>query len=247
MLTKYILLFFIYSFCGWFMEVMDTKFQTKKWVNRGFLMGPICPIYGVGCLTLVTFLSKYQNDPFIVFWMAIIVCSFIEYGTSYVMEKLFKLRWWDYSDKKFNLNGRICLETMLPFGILGVFVVYVAGPGAEFLADSLSVVALNALAFILLTIFVIDFVVSFSVIINLESITKNIKKDSTEEIVKAVHKFVENNMFLYRRLISAFPEMTKIIKSKQEKINKKLEKEKLKRKKKIEKLQKKIEKIKLKD
>ena len=120
----YFLTFIIYSFVGWIMETLFCFFVTKKMVNRGFLIGPICPIYGVGCMLLIFLLNKYINQPIALFALSIIVCSILEYFTSYIMEKLFKVRWWDYSDKKFNINGRICLETMVPFGILGTLIVY---------------------------------------------------------------------------------------------------------------------------
>ena len=110
------------------MEVVWNVFTDKKLVNRGFLIGPYCPIYGVGCLLLVFLLGRFKGQPVILFLMSIIVCSILEYSTSYIMEKLFKARWWDYSEYKFNLNGRICAATMIPFGILGVLVVYYLNP-----------------------------------------------------------------------------------------------------------------------
>ena len=106
----YFLLFIIYSFMGWLMEIIDNIIVKHKIVNRGFLLGPYCPIYGFGCLSLIFFLSNYKSDPIILFFMAIVICSILEYSTSYIMEKLFKLRWWDYTDKKFNINGRNDIE-----------------------------------------------------------------------------------------------------------------------------------------
>ena len=124
----YFLLFIIYSFMGWLMEIIDNIIVKHKIVNRGFLLGPYCPIYGFGCLSLIFFLSNYKSDPIILFFMAIVICSILEYSTSYIMEKLFKLRWWDYTDKKFNINGRICAETMIPFGLLGTLVICIINP-----------------------------------------------------------------------------------------------------------------------
>ena len=124
----YFLLFIIYSFMGWIMEIIDNIIVKHKIVNRGFLLGPYCPIYGFGCLSLIFFLSNYKSDPIILFFMAIVICSILEYSTSYIMEKLFKLRWWDYTDKKFNINGRICAETMIPFGLLGTLVICIINP-----------------------------------------------------------------------------------------------------------------------
>ena len=126
--SKYFLYFIIYSFLGWLMEVLCSLVEQKKFVNRGFLIGPICPIYGYGVLAIIFLIGKDTSDILGVFLKAILICSLLEYFTSYFMEKIFKARWWDYSKRKFNINGRICLETMLPFGILGCAVVYLLHP-----------------------------------------------------------------------------------------------------------------------
>ena len=124
MFYTYFLLFIIYSIIGWILEIIFAFINLKKFVNRGFLIGPYCPIYGAGCLLLTILLSKYAEDTIVLFALSIIICSILEYLTSWIMEKIFKLRWWDYSDMKFNINGRICLETMIPFGIIGSRVFY---------------------------------------------------------------------------------------------------------------------------
>ena len=103
------------------MEVTLQFINKKRFVNRGFLIGPICPIYGYGVL-LILLLVGNKGDILAVFLKSILICSLIEYFTSYFMEKLFKARWWDYSKRKFNLNGRVCLGTAIPFGILGLFI-----------------------------------------------------------------------------------------------------------------------------
>lgn len=87
----YFLTFIIYSFVGWIMETLFCFFVTKKMVNRGFLIGPICPIYGVGCMLLIFLLNKYINQPIALFALSIIVCSILEYFTSYIMENYLKL------------------------------------------------------------------------------------------------------------------------------------------------------------
>lgn len=107
------------------MEVICKLVEQKKFINCGFLIGPICPIYGYGVLGIVLLIGKNRMDLLSVFLKSILVCSILEYFTSYFMGKLFKARWWDYSRRKFNVNGRICLEMMIPFGILGCFVIYI--------------------------------------------------------------------------------------------------------------------------
>lgn len=89
------------------MEVVCKLIQFRRFINRGFLIGPYCPIYGFGSVLIGLLLSRYAGEPLVVFILAMVVCGTLEYVTSYLMEKLFHARWWDYSDKRFNLNGRI--------------------------------------------------------------------------------------------------------------------------------------------
>jgi len=197
---KYFSLFIIYSFIGWVMEVFWTLFTDKKLVNRGFLIGPYCPIYGVGCLLLIVFLDRFKYSVSLLFFMSIIVCSILEYSTSYIMEKLFKARWWDYSEYKFNLNGRICAATMIPFGILGVLVVYFLNPFIS------GIINFNNVFFvIILVLFFTDFGVSFGIIENMKGTITSVAKDSTEEITKRVRELLFSKSIFHKRLIKAFP------------------------------------------
>ena len=110
------------------MEVICKLIQEKRFINRGFLIGPYCPIYGWGALAITILLKKYLDDPIALFFMSVIICSVIEYLTSYILEKKYHARWWDYSNKKYNINGRICLETLIPFGLLGMIISYFTNP-----------------------------------------------------------------------------------------------------------------------
>lgn len=218
-LSIYIILFMIYSFIGWAMEVVFTLYKDKALVNRGFLMGPYCPIYGSGCILIILLLKRYAHDPVVLFLMSMVVCSILEYLVSYILEKLFKARWWNYSDRKFNINGRICLETLIPFGLLGCLLTYVINP---FMCNTLLKVPsniLNALAIILFVLFIIDGVVSYSIITKLHVSTKNIVMDNTEEITKKVKAYIYNHSRFGKRLIKSFPNI-KILKSRYKKRNK---------------------------
>ena len=117
--SAYFLLFLVYSFLGWCLEVGVKLYEDHAFVNRGFLIGPYCPIYGFGALIMSIFLNRYLNDPVVLFIMIVFSCSILEYFTSYILEKLFHTRWWDYSNRKFHINGRICLETMSLFAVFG--------------------------------------------------------------------------------------------------------------------------------
>ena len=118
----YFLLFVIYSLLGWALEVIGKLIECRKFIHRGFLIVPYCPIYGCGALLITFLLKKYANDWIILFTMAIVICGSLEYITSYIMEKIFKARWWDYRHRKLNINGRVCLFTISPFGILGLLI-----------------------------------------------------------------------------------------------------------------------------
>lgn len=198
------LLFIIYSFLGWCMEMVVCYFATRKWVNRGFLIGPICPIYGWGCLLIILLLKRYLDDPLVLFVMSMVLCSLLEYYTSYLMEKLFKARWWDYSHKKYNINGRICLDNILAFGILGLLMMYFINPFVVKMLGFVSTKVLNIVAIIIFVIFLVDNIVSLKVISGFKKVAKSIHKDSTEEITKKVREILSSQGKLYRRLVSAF-------------------------------------------
>ncbi len=216
MLYTFFLLFFIYSFLGWILEILYTLCELKRFVDRGFLIGPYCPIYGAGCILLSILLSDYADDPIVLFVLSIIICSLLEYFTSWLLEKIFKFRWWDYSNMKYNINGRICLETIVPFGLLGITVVKYTNPFLVNLINKIDPKIIIISVIILTSLFIIDILISFNVVLNLKTATKNIKKDSTEEIKKAIHKFIHNNLFMYYRIVKAFPSMTKILKNKKD-------------------------------
>jgi len=199
------LLFMIYSFLGWLMEVILQFLEKKRFINRGFLIGPYCPIYGWGSITIILLLYKYKEDFVTLFCMAIVICSLLEYGTSFVMEKLFHTRWWDYSYKKFNINGRICLDTMLPFGILGCIVLYVINPFFTNILNNFSSLGLNIVAIILFVLYLVDNIISFNVIFKIRKTICNVEKDATEEITRKVKNILTKQGILYRRMVNAFP------------------------------------------
>ena len=181
-LKTWFLLFITYSFIGWIIEMIDNVIVYKKIINRGFLIGPYCPIYGYGAVFIIYFLHSYTKEPIVLFIMAMVICAILEYTTSYLMEKIFQARWWDYSNFKYNINGRICLETMIPFGIGGCAILYIANPIITKLFSMLPSMGLTILSITLFIIFLIDNLVSFKVILNFKKVATTIKKDSTEEI-----------------------------------------------------------------
>ena len=222
--SVYFLLFIIYSFVGWICEVCLALFTEKRFVNRGFLIGPYCPIYGVGCVLLILCLDSFVKHPIILFFMSLIICSGLEYATSYLMEKLFKARWWDYSNKKFNVNGRICLQYMLAFGIFGTLIIYIVNPYILSLINILANSALYIITIILAVAFIVDNIISFKIIYTFKSTIMLVAKDNTEEINKKVHEILLEKTGLAKRLRNAFPNLQVRIKKRQKEIEKKVKK-----------------------
>lgn len=204
-ICRFFLYFIIYSFLGWLIEVGCKSIQYKRFVNRGFLLGPICPIYGYGVLFIVLLIGDDTSDILSVFLKSILICSVLEYFTSYFMEKLFKVRWWDYSNNKFNINGRICLETMIPFGLLGTLVVYVIHPLIVRFVNLFSSKFLIIIGIILFIAYFIDNVLSFNVMNKIKKEIKRHSGDSTEIIKKQITEWLEANSILYRHLKKAYP------------------------------------------
>lgn len=212
-IRNYFLLFIIYSFIGWIIELINVFIIEHKIVDRGFLIGPYLPIYGFGALFIITFLSKYKSDLITLFCMSTIICATLEYITSFIMEKLFHARWWDYSSNKFNINGRICLETASLFGIGGCIIIYIIQPILDSIILFFNPLFLNIAAIVLAIIFVADLLVSFKIIYSFKTITNDVRKDSSNEINKMVKKVLSSRSIFTKRLILAFPNVQALTKS----------------------------------
>lgn len=203
---NYVLLFMSYSFLGWLIEMVCCSIDQKKIVlNRGFCLGPYCPIYGFAAIGMILFLNKYLDDPIVLFVMSAVGASVLEYLTSYVMEKLFKARWWDYYDNSFNINGRICLQNSILFGLLGVFLLCVLNPFYTSILLKIPVLVRCIIAFVLLFIFVFDNIISFVTVFQIRSNAVLLLQDSTALISKQVKEILSKNRVLKKRLLEAFP------------------------------------------
>ena len=221
------------------MEVTCKSFEAKKFINRGFMIGPYCPIYGWGAIFITILLKRYISDWIVLFFMSMITCGILEYLTSYVMEKLFHARWWDYSRRKYNINGRICLETLVPFGLLGLTIMYITNPIILNALQSIPDNILNVIAIVLFVMFTIDGIVSLKVVSNVRATSTKLNKeaktmDNTEEITAKVKEILRNKSVLNRRLINAYPNLQTVLKKKKEEIKRKTDeiKEEIKSKKK---------------
>lgn len=212
----YFLLFIVYAFLGWCMEVVVCLVFDKKFINRGFLLGPYCPIYGCAAILMTLFLKQYSNDILVLFVLSAILCTTIEYVTSYLMEKLFNARWWDYTNRKFNINGRVCLVNSFYFGILGSLSVCFISPYLIELFSNLPPTVLYVVSISLATIFVVDNIISFNVISKIKQTTDLILKDSTEEITEKIKEALNQQSVLSKRLLKAYPDLKNALLKKKE-------------------------------
>ena len=156
------LLLMTYSIIGWCGEMVYCSIcQRKLCEKRGFLNGPVCPIYGHGALVVLLCLHGGCKNPLLTFLLGAVLTSLVEYITSFAMEKLFHMRWWDYSQYKFHLNGRVCLLNSTLFGLASVFLCHFANPPiALWLTDLLASGAAVPLSLILLAVYLTDIVLS---------------------------------------------------------------------------------------
>ncbi|MBR1377005.1 MAG: putative ABC transporter permease [Bacilli bacterium] len=238
MIYDYILLFLIYSVIGWTMEVVVSLVYRHRFINRGFLIGPCCPIYGFGGLFITIFLTRYKDDMLVFFVMTMFICTILEYFTSYIMEKLFKARWWDYSQKKFHINGRVCIDAMFGFAAVGGAVIYILNPFLTIWLGNTPYIVKQVTSIVLMLVFIIDVIVSLVVMSNLKHV-KYKNKDNTEEITKKTKEALREKNFFTKRLVDAFPDFEVLKKKTKEKIDQ-TKKEIKKKQKEIKKMRKKI-------
>ena len=159
----------IYSFGGWLLESISKTFWEKQWVNSGFLNGPICPIYGLGAVLMITVLTPLKENILLLFLAAFALLSVWEYLVGIFLEKVFKTKYWDYSHLKFNFQGRICLKNSLYWGILGVLFIRYIHPWVATHVEQISTYLLTYMNIILYSIFIVDIVFSVMAVIHMES------------------------------------------------------------------------------
>lgn len=148
--------FCIYSFLGWVCETFYCSVGQRHFVNRGFLSGPVCPVYGFGALAVLYLLAPFTRQPILLFIAAMAVTSILEYLTGLLLEKLFHTRWWDYSGRRFNLQGRVCLRNSLLFGLIALIMVLFINPAVQDRLSRLPSAAAAALALLLAAVFLAD-------------------------------------------------------------------------------------------
>lgn len=239
-LVVYFLIFLIYSFLGYLLEVMYCSYLQKKLVNRGFLFGPLCPIYGIGSLILYLLLSRFSDNYFLVFFLGVFITTILEYLTSLIFEMIFHNKWWDYSEEKFNINGRICLSNSIFFGIGAVIVIFSFEKIESFLTNNIPSQVLNIIAIILFILTLVDFIVSCIIAYNLRTriiVAEELKHEKIKMIPGLLERKYKKQLskikFMTDRLIKSYPTFAKnlrkelnIVKRLSIDVNKKLNKKK---------------------
>ena len=209
-LINLILLFFAYAFLGWCIEVTLKYFQFHRFINRGFLTGPWLPIYGSGAALITVVIKGLAPLEFSVgttFIVSFLLCGFLEYMTSYVLEKRFHARWWDYSQKPMNLHGRVWIGNLILFGLGGVVIVDLINPLLLRLSEHMSFPLREIMALFLSVVFVADYVVSHFVLKLVKTSVELSEADDTEAISKEVRLLLSDRSVFHRRFAEAYPEV----------------------------------------
>jgi uncharacterized membrane protein len=165
-LSRLFLLFIAYSFVGWACEVVYCSFLVRKFVNRGFLHGPICPVYGFGGLIIVFALRPFADSVPLLFVTSLLATSVLEYATGWALETIFATKWWDYSEERFNIHGRVCLKNSLMFGALGVLLVRFMHPSLAFLIGLVPAESERILAVGIACVLAVDLAVTLRALVN---------------------------------------------------------------------------------
>lgn len=150
------LYFVIYAFLGWILETVYCSVRERRFVARGFLYGPVCPIYGVGVLMMLCWFAPFTGRPLLFYAVATVCMSAWEYLVAWILETTTHIKYWDYSDRKFNLHGRICLSISLTWGVLAYLVIFWIHPVVAGLVERLSTFTIYVADVVLLVLLVAD-------------------------------------------------------------------------------------------
>jgi uncharacterized membrane protein len=202
--------FVLYSFLGWACETIYCSCIRKRFINRGFLNGPFCPVYGFGALLVINLFGRYQDDLLALFLLSVIVTSAVEYVTSFAMEKLFHLSLWDYSGRKWNLNGRVCLHNSLLFGVLSVLMVRVIHPWVIRMFEAIPPWLIVAVLSVLAAYFIADLSVSAAALVRINRVAgkRQLELEHLAGLRDEIRSRSKERLHtVHKRLLKAFPNM----------------------------------------
>lgn len=205
-LSQWILFFFLYSFLGWVWESCYVSVRKHHWVNRGFMHGPMLPLYGSGALVVLIVTIPVRDNLPLVFIMGMIGATVLEYFTGITMERLFHVRYWDYSKQKFNVRGYICPMATLCWGVFSILMVRVVHVPFEHMVLLLPVTIADVLAFVLTVAAAVDFTQSFNEAMDMKRILVQLEA-SKEQIQKMQERLKETSEEMQEHLKLTSEEM----------------------------------------
>lgn len=182
-----ILMFFVYGFLGWCMEVAYCGVTRGKFSNRGFLNGPICPIYGVGGMIVIVSLLPIKDNTILLYIMSVIITTALELVTGIVLEKMYNIRWWDYSDIPFNIKGFVCMKFSLAWGFVCMGVMYGINPIIQGLITSLNTPLKIVFTIILSSLMITDIIVTVVTIKKLR-----VRLVAMRELAEKIHEISDD-------------------------------------------------------
>lgn len=209
------MLFLAYSFIGWLWETSYCSIRHGRFINRGFLHGPLCPVYGVGGMLIMYLLQPWAHTWIPLFFASMVIVSVVEYVTSWILEVLFHTRWWDYSNEKFNLHGRIFLGGAICFGLMGTLIAHFLHPWLESKILSIPLQTARLVAWILFAILLVDLITTLHGLVNftlyqtrLKEFTEFVERGFDQEWIKEKEAALKQQEEKMLRHIKKFPSMT---------------------------------------
>ena len=185
-------IFIIYAFLGWCSEVAFAAVNKGKFVNRGFLNGPVCPIYGVGMLIVVLCLWSLRDRPLLLFLGSALLTTALEFVTGFVLERVFHDKWWDYSDMPFNIKGYVCLKFTILWGLAASFIIGAIHRFIYMLIEKTPFVLGVILLAVFSAAFIADFTVTLTALVKLPKKLKAMAE--AERALRAVSDKIGENI-----------------------------------------------------
>ncbi len=221
-IDKLIIYFTIYSLIGWLCEVIYCSLLSRRFVNRGFLAGPVCPVYGFGAMFVIWILKPVSVNILAIFLSGLVITSTIEYVTGWLLEVFFGTRWWDYSNQRFNLEGRVCLKNSIFFGILSVVLMQVIHPFSAYIVGLIPGFWTKLISITLAAAFIADCSVTLNTLVNLNQRLKKLS-EFTEELRKNADI---TEWFNEHEFSKSFEKLKSIIEESKHELNQKIEESK---------------------
>lgn len=216
---KLIIYFTVYSVFGWLCEVIYCSLLSRKFVNRGFLAGPVCPVYGFGAMFVIWILKPVAVNIPATFLSGLVITSTIEYITGWLLEVFFGTRWWDYSNQRFNLEGRVCLKNSIFFGILSVILMQGIHPFSVYIIGLIPGFWTKLISITLAAAFIADCAVTLNTLVNLNQRLKKLR-EFTDELRKNADI---TEWFNEHELFKSFEKLKSIIEESKHELDQKIE------------------------